>query len=266
MSWVALMYHEILRPTDGAMPHFGVRADAFAAQLDWLSANGYSVETLEEAAVRKAPRVVGLTFDDGHWSHHQRAFPMLATRSMRATFFVVTEWVGRDGYASWEALQEMRAAGMSIQSHSATHAYLSTVDAGTLRDELRRSKDTLDQRLGQLTSTIALPGGDEPRGRAWAAVSEAGYTLIATSRPGANREREQTEAGVPLIRRLTVRHGQRATLFGKLAAQNRRVLLTAQVRHSTLETLRRVLGRGRYASWRRRVLARIPGATKWLGS
>ncbi len=266
MSWVALMYHEILRPTDGALPHFGVRADAFAAQLDWLSANGYTVTTLEAASDRKDPKVIGLTFDDGHWSQHQRAFPILAERGMHATFFIVTDWVGREGYASWDALREMRAAGMSIQSHSASHAFLSTADASTLKNELTRSKAALDQQLGQATSTIALPGGDEPRGQAWRAVSEAGYTMVATSRPGANSAGEQTADGVLLIRRLTVRHGQRSTLFNKLARQNRRVLWTAQVRHSTLETLRRVLGRGRYAEWRRKLLAKVPGATKWLGA
>lgn len=264
MSWVALVYHEVLGSTDGALPHFAVSRESFAAQLDWLAARGFGVDTLEAAAQANDARVVALTFDDGHWSHYARAFPLLAERGMRATFFVVSDWVGQRQYASWEQLREMKAAGMSIQSHSASHAYLSTILDAALRAELVRSKAVIDEELGQDTKTFALPGGDEPRGR-WRFFREAGYKMVATSRPGANGQVNVTE-GVTLLRRLTVRHGQPRHLFAQLAAQDLRVLLSARARHGVLDAVRRVIGRDRYARWRRQLLARLPGATRMLGS
>ncbi len=265
MSWIALVYHEVFGRGEGTLPHFAVHSDGFAAQLDWLAASGYRVETLEQAAAQMDRRVVGLTFDDGHWSHHQHAFPLLAARGMKATFFVVSDWVGRKDYASWDQLREMRAAGMSIQSHSASHAYLSTLDVSGVRDELQRSKDALDRHLEQNTSAFALPGGDEPR-RAWHCFGEVGYTMVATSRPGANGATPATTGGAALVRRLTVRHGQRRQLFHRLAQQDPRVLLTAQARHGMLDLLRRGIGRERYARWRRRFLDRLPGSVNVFGS
>jgi len=266
MRWIALTYHDVPESEDG-VGHFATPRARFARQLDLARAMGVELTTLEAAVGRAESRSVALTFDDGDQTHYTCAFPELVSRAMRASFFVITDRVGTAGYVTWAQLREMAAAGMSIGSHTASHAFLSTLSAARLRDELARSKGALDDALGQSTSTLALPGGDEPVRALWPLVHEAGFTLVATSRPGANgRALPTTPGGARLVRRLTVRHGQPEAHFPRQLRQDARVVLAARLRFALLEGLRGAVGRGRYARWRRSLLDRHPGAARVLGS
>lgn len=266
MSWIALTYHDVPESGDGA-GHFAVPRARFGRQLEVAQAMGIELTTLEAAVARAESRAVALTFDDGDVTHYTCAFPELMARGMRASFFVITDRVGSTGYVTWAQLREMAAAGMSIGSHTASHAYLSTLSAARLREELSRSKAALDDALGQRTQTLALPGGDEPPRTLWPLLHEAGYTLVATSRPGANgRSLPAAPGGGRLVRRLTVRHGQPDSLFRRQLRQDARVVLAARLRFALLESLRAGLGRDRYARWRQVLLGRHPGAARVLGS
>jgi len=122
---------------------------------------------------------------------------------MTATFFVTTGWIDQPGYASWSQLREMADAGMSIQSHTHSHPFLSELSEQALRDELRRSRDMLDERLAQRTSMLALPGGDAPRRELRGIMHDEGFSVVATSRWGINRD---AAGAAPLyVRRCTVR-------------------------------------------------------------
>lgn len=238
----------------GPDAHFSITAADFARQLDWLLAKGYAVESLENA-IRKGNRaVVALTFDDGHESHYTTAYPLLSDRGLRATFFVVTDRVGTDGYVGWDQLREMKAAGMSIQSHTASHPFLSTLTIDQVRAELRDSKARLDDELGQATSTLALPGGDFPERSARTAIAEAGYSLVATSRVGTNGYESRPEQDVRFLPRVTVRRGQSHDHFERIIQQNPATLRRERLRAGILGTARDILGRRRYARWRRRLL------------
>lgn len=265
MNWIALTYHEVTTgvPADA---HFAVPRGRLAAQLDLARELGFAVTTMDDAARREDPRAVAFTFDDGDVTHWQHALPELADRGMRASFFVITDRVGTPGYVSWPHLREMSAAGMAIGSHTASHPFLSTLDARRLREELRRSKEALDDALGQDTTTLALPGGDEPSRACWPVVREAGFTLVATSRPGANGAWIVAPGGCRLIRRMTVRHGQPPSVFERQLRQDPRVVRVAQLKFSVLEGVRGALGRERYARWRRWFVARHPDAADALGS
>ena len=96
---------------------------------------------------------------------------------MTATFFVTTDWIGKPGFASWDELRDMKAAGMSIQSHSHTHPLLASVDRARARSELVESKRLLDQGLGQDTDTFALPGGSLPTGDWLGFINSVQYRL-----------------------------------------------------------------------------------------
>jgi peptidoglycan/xylan/chitin deacetylase (PgdA/CDA1 family) len=245
------MYHEI-PDVEARARYFSVPSDRFARHLDLLRALGVRVLALETARREPAGTAVALTFDDGHRTHYQHAFPQLAERGMTATFFVTTSWVGTHEYATWSQLREMSEAGMAIQSHTVTHPFLSELPRHAVERELRESRDEIEQRMGSPCVTLALPGGDVPRH--WNAddYRRVGYDCVATSRPGPN-----ADAGVdatPFVRRYTVRRETSDERLRRQALASESAYAIEGLRQAALGALRTALGPTRYARWRRRVL------------
>lgn len=256
--WICLLYHDITEApaaTSGGPEHFAVSAAGFARQLGVIRSEGLVGCSIECASVQAAP-CVAISFDDGTEGMYARAFPALLDRSMSATFFVTTSWIGSPGYMTWPQLREMKAAGMHIQSHTRTHPFLSELGREGLRDELRGSKEELDMRLGQDTDHVALPGGDAPRGACWREIADAGYRIVGTSRWGWNGARGE----VPLrVKRCTVRGEPDDEWFRRVLRGDRLLALRRHGRETLLATVRARMGPSRYARWRRRILDALGG-------
>ena len=253
-EWVCLMYHDVVeRPTgvSGSGDYFAVPHAAFVDQLSVIESLGFKAGSVADAIADPETRVA-ITFDDGDLGQATRAFPLLAARGFRATFFVTTSWVGRPRYVSWEQLREMKAAGMSIQSHTHTHPFLSELGAAELRGELARSREILDEQLAQRTTMIAWPGGDAPRREFRAIAREVGYEVIATSRWGMNDRRD--ERGIRHVNRCTVRGEPGLDTFAAVLTGARWIGLKNSARQGVLAFVRSSLGPSRYARWRRALL------------
>ena len=251
-SWLCLMYHEVIagEPARGARDYFAVSRATFARHLDLIKAAGYDGCSLARAIDAADRPRVAITFDDGTDGHALHAVPELVARGMTATFFVVTGWVGRAGYVTWEQLGAMRRAGMEIGSHTRSHPFLSELPAAELERELRGSREEIDAALGQRTAALALPGGDAPRRALRPRLAGAGYTVVATSRWGRN---PAGRPGTPVwIRRCTVPAA--AGEFQRVLAGDAGLGARRRARESVLGALRTMLGPTRYARWRRRFL------------
>lgn len=259
MRWVCLMYHDVTQGAGratGGVGYFAVSRDAFVRHLAVirdLGLHGCSIaEMLANPRAERDDRIA-ISFDDGDVGQVANAFPALRSAGMTATFFVTTGWVGRPGYATWDDLREMRDAGMSIQSHTHSHPFLSEMGADALRDELQRSRDLLDHHLGpgQRTTMLALPGGDQPRRSLRSIVGEEGYDVVATSRWGVN--------GAPgtaptYVRRCTVRGSPDDATFRAMVLGDPWLAARKRAREYVLGAVRRSVGSTRYAKWRRDAL------------
>jgi len=80
---------------------------------------------------------------------------------------------------TWEMLAEMRDAGMTIGSHSKTHAFLTNESDERVQQEVRGSRNALQQRLGIQAGFFAYPGGCFNT-TIVEAVRSAGYRLAFT--------------------------------------------------------------------------------------
>ena len=80
---------------------------------------------------------------------------------------------------TWEMLRKMRDAGMTIGSHSKTHAFLTNETPQRVRNEVHGSREVLQQRLGIKADCFAYPGGDF-NASVIDAVHAAGYRLAFT--------------------------------------------------------------------------------------
>ncbi len=98
-----------------------------------------------------------------------------------AAFFVNTAEIGHSGHLGWPEIREMQRAGMSFQSHGHHHVDYSRLDQRTAADELRLSREMLEQNLGERVDCFSAPYGLLRR-RLIRAAHEAGFQFIFSSR------------------------------------------------------------------------------------
>ncbi|MGT2924119.1 polysaccharide deacetylase family protein [Streptococcus caviae] len=164
-----LMYHAIhdMAPDEAANANLIVSPAVFESHIKRLSEEGYYFLTPEEAYralsqnALPAKKVIWLTFDDSLIDFYTIAYPILKKYQAKATNNVITAFTdeGRAGNLTVKQMKEMKANGMSFQSHTVNHPDLSTLDQETQAKELSQSKEYLDRQLNQTTTAIAYPAG-----------------------------------------------------------------------------------------------------------
>jgi peptidoglycan/xylan/chitin deacetylase (PgdA/CDA1 family) len=161
-------------------------------------------------------RPIVITFDDGRSSDFESAFPLLLDSGACAAFFLNTANVGKPGYITWPQAAEMNRSGMSIESHSHEHVYLTRLSPPLLRQQLAEPKQMIEGRLGSEVQFLSLPYG-ECSARVVEVASQLGYRAICTSRTWPAR------SGRRFLDRIPV--------FGDTALPRFRELLTGSPRH-----------------------------------
>jgi peptidoglycan/xylan/chitin deacetylase (PgdA/CDA1 family) len=177
---------------------------------------------------------VVLTFDDGRQSDYLIAFPILRHFGLIADFFVNTANVGRPGFLSWDQISEMRAAGMSIQSHGHHHIPLITLPRRKLQDELLTSADLITQHTGKVPEFLSVPYGLLNQKIVDAAL-QAGYTAVC------NSHNSLAFARRPSISRMAVRCNTSMREFRALIDANPVTYLRRLTREKLLFIPKRVL-------------------------
>lgn len=65
----------------------------------------------------------------------------------------------REQFMTWEQIQLASQAGVAIGSHAHSHRVLATLSKPEVADELTRSKDILEERIGSTIRSLAYPCG-----------------------------------------------------------------------------------------------------------
>jgi|SRR5579872_6199392 len=166
-----LMYHSISQPARLRLRALCVPPVSFAAQVDYLHRNKYTllnVTQLVHALTGKTTlpeRPVVLTFDDGYADFYQHALPVLSRYHLTATLYIATGLVERtnpwDGASmlTWNQITEISSSGIECGAHTHSHPKLDTLPLTMARKEIGRSKDLLEQHLGQEVTSFCYPYG-----------------------------------------------------------------------------------------------------------
>ena len=224
-----LMYHHVL-PESGFIAS---TVEQFEAQMRFLAENRWHTLTSEEFAAFKRrefsppKKSLLITFDDGWRDNAVYAYPILKKYRLKATIFLVTEWIEqasvgrRSAYEplqhkackqtapldpskvilSWDEIEKM-ADVFDYHSHTHTHrdAYFGSC---TWEEEFARSKEILKRRLGIDSRHFCWPRGkyDEEL------MSEAKkhYEILYTVERGINLGDGRTDR----IKRIAVKKSDR---------------------------------------------------------
>lgn len=255
-SSVALMYHALGADSahdPGQDAHYTIAGDVFDRHLRDCRSTGAPLSSARDwLAGNRAPAIL-LSFDDGHRSNYSEALPLLQRHGASADFFVNSANVGSQGFASWSELRAMAEAGQSIQSHSHTHRYLTTLSSSELRGELTRSKAMIEDAIGQPVTLLAPPGGRMPADLA-ATARDCGYQHVLSSRPG----RITGHPPVILPRMAVTAQLDAATLSAWLQG-DAATFFKAGLRYATLAALKGLFGDRGYERLRAFALGRTGG-------
>lgn len=248
---VALMYHALSRghALPGQDPHYTLDEAVFRGQLQRIGRAGGACSVRDW--LRDGERRPALvTFDDGHASNHEVAFPALGEHGMRADFFVNPANVGKPGFATWAQLREMSDAGMSIQSHGYDHTYFTDLAAPVLRDSLHAARMRIEDGVGAAVTLLAPPGGRMPAGLVGIA-RQCGYRYIVSSRPGRLAVSQRTS----ILPRLAVTAPLDPRRFNAWVDGGATSILRERLRYGSLSLAKQLLGDSRYERARMLALA-----------
>jgi peptidoglycan/xylan/chitin deacetylase (PgdA/CDA1 family) len=163
-----LCYYQIRAPTaaDSAQDRaYIVAPSVFAAQMRALARAGYTTvsgDALVDHVARGAPlprKPVLLTFDDGSEGQLTRALPVLRRMRFRATFFVMTVVLGKEGWLSRRQVRALDRAGMTIGAHTWDHHAVTDYADGDWGTQIDAPTRELAGIVGHPIRLFAYPFG-----------------------------------------------------------------------------------------------------------
>ena len=146
----------------------------FVEDMEFIHNQNYEVISMDDLLKIRAGektiknKMVVLCFDDGGINDFQLAKPVLQQYGYPATFFIVPDWVGKNGYMSWDniktMLQEKDSQGnrlFSVGSHSYYHIFPGYQDFTNeqILEDLRLSKESIENNTSSECNFFAFPYG-----------------------------------------------------------------------------------------------------------
>lgn len=171
-----LCYHAI---DDSWKSTLVVSPDEFARHCEWLARHKVVVPLAQAAEAfdshgRLPSAWTALTFDDGFEGLYEHALPALELHGLPATVFLVGKTLTEEGrLVDWvddaptpppttlklEQVLEMKERGVSFMSHTYSHHDLTTLDEHDCVEDLRSSRELLEDLLHQSVPYLAYPRG-----------------------------------------------------------------------------------------------------------
>jgi len=158
----AFVYH---RFGDNRYPSTNIDLDKFEAHLKFFKDNDYLVLTLSQALnelkEEVGAKVAVITIDDAYKSFYANAWPLLKKYGFPATLYVNTETVGAGDFMGWQAIREVKEAGIEIGNHSHAHPYfLNAYNKQDFLEDLDVSQNEFEQHLKAIPISYAYPYGE----------------------------------------------------------------------------------------------------------
>lgn len=165
------MYHAI-----------GTSTNETGSGLYCVPENKFQKQLAYLAQQRDAGREFRLTFDDGDITNYTTALPTLEKYGFKGYFFIISGFIGTDGYMNEEQIRELYKKGHSIGSHGMSHRILEGLTDVDLAYEIKESKIMLERIVSARINSFSIPRGFE-NPKIMRMAREIGYTTVFTSNP-----------------------------------------------------------------------------------
>jgi peptidoglycan/xylan/chitin deacetylase (PgdA/CDA1 family) len=163
-DFAMLLYHRIRERGS----EIELSPQVFERHLEMLKERGDVVSI--DSALNGQPGGVVLTFDDGYSDFYDVVLPRLTSFGLPATLYltsgdaldqgstnVVTQRK-REDLLTWSQLREATADGLvTVGSHTHSHVNLARVSPAVAEEEMRRSKEIIEDKLGRPCEHFAYP-------------------------------------------------------------------------------------------------------------
>ena len=239
-NFACLTYHLI---GEGPSPYV-VPEHQLVAQLAFLKAEGYRAEGFEELEARITSRqtapslYVILTVDDGHESS-MRAADLFEANGLRATFFLTRDRCEKKlHFIRPREIRDLRKRGFSLGTHGTTHRKLTFMPEHACVEELKGSRDWLEDMIGEKVRYMAAPGGYINH-RVLRLARENGYLLTGTCNEWMNSLAALDMPGT--VNRVNIRRHYGLRQFGKIVGGNARFYAWRQIRAAALSLPKQLL-------------------------
>lgn len=171
-----LIYHMVTKEDLHDPMQITTPIGLFLRHMETLRAWGVRVLSLDDAIrlvwsdeVLTTP-IVSIVFDDGYQNNYTLAFPHLLDLGIPATIFLATKFIWAAtpfpwalphyGFPlSWEQVRQMASAGVRFGAHGHSHINLAGVSKERLIDEVRRSREVIQDKIGEAPELFAYPYG-----------------------------------------------------------------------------------------------------------
>lgn len=165
-------------------------------QLHSLAEAGYrtyfvkDIPAMVDGTLIPEHKSVILTFDDGYEDFYIHVLPLLKRYRMKATLYVIYNYIGRKGFLNVAQLRAIVDSGLvEIGAHTLNHLYLAQSPKSLALEEINLSKQLLEQSLGVTVNTFAYPYGAFDVSTL-ELVEEATYSAAVSVIPGVKLDRE----------------------------------------------------------------------------
>lgn len=153
-----------------------------------LRSGGIALKLDDREALAAAYRRLRIALKNTYTDDFDEQIGRLAADLEREAGTAVTDIIDDDPWTSimsWDQVREAARRGVEIGSHTVDHVRLNFVDPGRARDQLVRSRESIEAQ-GLDCRCLAYPYGDYSADVA-SLTEQAGYQAALTSAPGLNR-------------------------------------------------------------------------------
>ena len=172
-----LMYHQVDTPATEWEQRFCTPPMEFRRQMVWLKKAGYQMVDMDAVLAHVSgehpltEKAVHITFDDGFIGVLEHAWPVLQEFKIPATLYALpgrfgqtNDWMWQRGFPkrallSSAQIRMLAEEGMTIGSHTCTHPRLTEIPNRQAEEEINKSKDEMEDLLGQSIEHFAYPYG-----------------------------------------------------------------------------------------------------------
>lgn len=155
----------------------------FKKHIETIQQEGFEIV----ADISKKSGQVKVQFDDGFRGIHD-CFEYIQANEIPIEIFIVTDWIGKEDYLSKNQIKELHNSKLvSISSHTHTHPNLGEISDEEIREELLKSKQILEEIIGEKIKSVCYPKGSFSNS-VMRIAKEVGYSEQYSSLPGSKSD------------------------------------------------------------------------------